>query len=138
MLPKTKELKMKKQIMTLATLLILSAPVLANSLPQGVWSVTERTCTDGSEANDAFTFGRDSIEMLVSGGRMQVTSVINGQVQRSSGPILIKGRMVLGDDGRGQAFVLSKKNELILISAGFGDGGSCPKGEALLSVFTRK
>jgi len=117
---------------------------LASSIQdiQGTWSVIDRICTDGNRAHDRFQLGRDSVEFTISGNQMRAVITIDGVVEIKSGNVILSERQLVTTDKDGgvnsMLYEVGKDNELVLINAKFGKGGSCAEGEALMTVFRKK
>lgn len=113
-----------------------------NGVWNGVWSIAERVCTDGLPANDRFQLGRDKLEFTINGSAMKLDMIIENEVYSRAGTVAATKNLITtsSDSGRveTQGYVLSKNDELVLVSAGFGQRGTCNEGQALLTIFKRK
>lgn len=107
----------------------------------GVWSIAERVCTDGQPASDRFQLGRDKLEFTINGSAMKLDMTIENEVYSRAGTVAATKSLITTSSDQGvetQGYVLSKNDELVLVSAGFGQRGTCNEGQALLSIFKRK
>lgn len=138
---------MKKQTLnTILGLAVLGCSPAAHASGvqdlQGTWIVIDRVCTDGNRAQDRVQLGRDSIEFTVSGNQIQIRKRIEGVEYSQSGQLMTSERQLVTTQSDGTVhsmlYMAGKGNELALISAKFGQGGSCAEGEALMTVLRKK
>jgi len=73
---------------------------------------------------------------------MRAVITIDGVVEIKSGNVILSERQLVTTDKDGgvnsMLYEVGKDNELVLINAKFGKGGSCAEGEALMTVFRKK
>jgi hypothetical protein len=139
--------KMKNQITKALIAFAILAPSQAAFADlaslQGSWVGTDRICTSGEAPQDNFKPGRDTMELTVSGTSVQATEEINGksyQEQQTIVSLSEHSLQMIGKKGKSQTILyeVGAHNELVFISADFGQGGSCPQGEGLMTVLQKK
>lgn len=130
---------MKKILLTLAMGILGLSTASANPALLGHWTISDRYCTDGSAAVDAFVLGRDQLELQILQNTIQTMYVIPGHQHQGEAPYTADNKyMYDSNSGEASPYVISANDELMLITAGFGQGGTCPEGQALLLKFIRK
>lgn len=133
---------MKKSILA-SLLLTLSVAHAAPADLVGQWEINQRYCSDGLPANDAFTIGRDTMTLNMTKTEITtaVTYVDQGQSYNQNNFYTANDNYIYSNQtGKTQSapYAITNKNELLLISAGFGKGGTCNEGQALIMKFIKK
>jgi hypothetical protein len=134
-------------------ILALSAQALAvdlNKPAEGVWSISERVCSNNVKEhapNDAFVLGRDSMVIEIKDDQGTLTSTINGQPYNRLFKVDQQNHTIDAGDGQQVIYKFDPKdrdpkakidyNTLVIMSGGFGERGSCLPNETLFTLLKR-
>lgn len=137
---------MKAIISTLGLLVMTSGSAAqAKSNPAeliGQWTIADRVCTDGQATNDGFQLEKDSLELSIEKNSINIDMRVENEIYPSTFSFDATESVMSLTDSRGDVetfeYSFNASNELVLISTGFGSGGTCNEGQSLLSIFKRK
>jgi hypothetical protein len=134
-------MKSFKPALFAVTALLVSHAAIAAMPGEGTWIVTQRLCSYGQVAKDAFEMGRDSMELSIAGDVAQITTVVDGKrnVTAALADQLHEQLVAKNQDGTLEVipYAISPYQGLVLSTSGFSDGGSCEKGQTLKTAFTK-
>jgi hypothetical protein len=112
----------------------------------GTWNLVDRTCSDGSQATDAFQLGRDEMTLKINEPSQGIASEvvanvrINNQYSVSIGSTDFDGTIKFqNSEGKIEniPYTVFGNYKMVIETSGFGEGGSCKPGQTLSFLFQR-
>jgi hypothetical protein len=140
---KGESMKKKLFTITMGLIMVVSWNAKADDTIKvdGAWNLVDRICTDGQPTNDQIELGRDQMIVVFANDKVYTTVTINNHVFKGEGTFKYGNHLLIseGQDGKTttSGYTMKNNNELIIINAGFKNGGTCNEGTAMLSIFER-
>lgn len=109
----------------------------------GDWALADQYCSSGVPTNGGpFVIGRDQATLtFTQNGIFTSQTTIQGYTDTVSYPYTADDKLITITAAPNakvtSSYFITAKQELVILATGFGDGGNCPKGEALITKFNR-